>query len=139
MRRRSISRCTTLLFAIRLPILRILRADFSGADRHTDFVFRNGRGKRNRFFEPDIDFFRRQPSALRWTLTYPTANVTCISASAGAAATAANKTLRCSASSAAYTCLASGLNSGTIANGTVAVGDLTMAAGVVSTPIGMTN
>src|SRR6266481_399462 len=70
-----------------------------------------------------------EPASVQWTLTYPAANVVSISASAGAAATTAGKTLSCVAGSGSYTCMASGLNATTIANGTVAVVNLTMVAG----------
>src|SRR5580658_8541976 len=78
-----------------------------------------------------------QPSGIQWTLTYPPANVVSISVSAGAALTAASKTLSCAASSGTYACVASGMNAGVISNGTVAVVNLTMAAGASTTAVGV--
>ena len=79
------------------------------------------------------------PAAIQWTLTYPPANVVSIAQSAGAALTAASKTLTCAAGSGTYTCVASGMNAGTISNGAVAVVSLTMAVGVATTAIGVSN
>jgi len=58
---------------------------------------------------------------------------------AGTAANNAGKTLSCASNSGAYTCLALGMNAAMIANGTVAVVNLTIAPGVTSTSIGLTN
>ncbi len=80
-----------------------------------------------------------EPAAIQWTLTYPPANVVSISVSSGAALTAASKTLSCSASSGAYICVAWGMNAGIISNGTVAVVNLIMAAGLTTTPIAIGN
>src|SRR5262249_22371123 len=70
-----------------------------------------------------------EPSAIQWTFTYPASNVVSISATVGASATSAGKALSCFSASGAYTCLASGINANTIANGTVATLNLAMAAG----------
>src|SRR5688572_19555108 len=78
-----------------------------------------------------------EPAGVQWTLTYPLSNVVFISASPGA--TGAGKTLSCSSSSGAYTCLASGMNAAIIPNGTIAVVNLTMAAGTSTTSIGISN
>jgi hypothetical protein len=78
-----------------------------------------------------------QETALQWTLTYSTANVVSISATAGAAVTAAGATLDCFAASGSYTCVTSGMDSTTISNGTVAIIDLVIASGVPTTPIGV--
>jgi uncharacterized protein (TIGR03437 family) len=80
-----------------------------------------------------------EPAGLQWTLTYPASNVLSISAVAGSSATNAGKTLSCVAALGAYTCLASGLNSTTIQNGAVAIVNLTIAAGVTHTSIGIGN
>jgi len=80
-----------------------------------------------------------QPSAIQWTVTYPPANVVGISVTAGAALTAAGKTLSCNGASGAYTCEASAENAGIISNGSVAVVNLTMAAGLTTTAIGIGN
>jgi hypothetical protein len=79
------------------------------------------------------------PAALQWTLTYPASNVLSISALAGPSATNAGKTLSCRAGLGLYTCLASGVNSSIVQNGTVAIVTLTIAAGVTNTSIGIGN
>ena len=79
------------------------------------------------------------PVGVEWTLTYSPSDVTAISVTVGPAATAAGKTLSCSASLGAYTCLASGMNTTAISNGAVAYVDLTIAAGVSATSVGLTN
>jgi trimeric autotransporter adhesin len=80
-----------------------------------------------------------EPATLQWTLTYPANAVVAISASAGAAATNAAKTLSCSSAAGAYSCLVSGLNANTISNGVVAVVNVSLAAGVGSTSIAVSN
>ena len=77
--------------------------------------------------------------ALQWTLAYPPNSVISISATAGTAAIAANKTLNCFAGSGTYTCLIYGMNTTIIGNGTVAFVDLTMAAGTSATSISLNN
>ena len=78
--------------------------------------------------------------ALQWTLSaYPPNSVISISATAGTAATAANKTLNCFAGSGTYTCLIYGMNTTIIGNGAVAFVDLTMAAGTSATSISLNN
>jgi uncharacterized protein (TIGR03437 family) len=79
------------------------------------------------------------PAALQWTLTYPTSNVLTISATAGLSATNAGKTLSCSAGLGVYTCSAWGMNANTIQNGTIAIVNLTIAAGVTSTSVAIGN
>ena len=69
-----------------------------------------------------------EPASIQFTLTYPAANVTSISVSAGLTATSAGKTVVCALTSGAYTCLFSGLNANIISNGLVAVVSLTVAA-----------
>ena len=76
-----------------------------------------------------------EPAAVQWTLNYAPTAITSISAVAGPAATNAGKTLTCSASSGAYTCLVTGMNSNRIANGTVAIVNATIATGVSSTSV----
>jgi len=57
----------------------------------------------------------------------------------GTAAANAGKTLSCASTSGTYTCLALGMNAAIVANGPVAVVNLTIAPGVTSTSIGLTN
>jgi uncharacterized protein (TIGR03437 family) len=78
------------------------------------------------------------PSTLQWTFTYPAANVIAISATTGAASTAASKAVQCWGAG-TYTCVASGANGASFSNGMVAVVNLTMAAGLTTTAIGITN
>jgi len=80
-----------------------------------------------------------EPAALQWTFSYPTNNVLAISAIAGPSVTNAGKTLNCVASSGTYTCLVSGLNTTTLASGTVASLSLKVAAGVTASTIDIVN
>jgi uncharacterized protein (TIGR03437 family) len=80
-----------------------------------------------------------EPAALQWTLTYPANSVVSISVIAAPSATNAGKVLNCIAGLGAYTCLASGLNTTAIQNGTVAIVNLTVAAGISATLIGIGN
>jgi trimeric autotransporter adhesin len=79
------------------------------------------------------------PAALQWTMTYSTASVTSVSVAAGASATAAGKSISCAGGAVAYTCIASGLNSNTIANGVVAVVTVTLNAGATTAAIGISS
>src|ERR1700722_9143852 len=78
-----------------------------------------------------------QPTALQWTLTYPPASVVSISVNSGSAITAAGKSLNCFGGSGTFSCVASAMNSAIISNGVVAVVNLTMASGLTSTSIGI--
>ena len=80
-----------------------------------------------------------EPAGLQWTLTYSPAYISSITASAGAAATAAGKFLLCSATSGSYTCLLTGLNTNVIQNGVAAVVTVTVSANLTQTSIGITN
>ena len=80
-----------------------------------------------------------EPSDIQWKLTYPPASVVSISANSGPALTAAGKALNCFGAAGQFACLASGMNAGIISNGTVAVVNLTMAAGATTTAIGISN
>ncbi len=59
-------------------------------------------------------------ASLQWTIQYPATGLSSISAVAGPALTSAGKSLNCSASSGAYTCIAYGVNTTSIANGVIA-------------------
>ena len=65
------------------------------------------------------------PAGLQWTLNYSPNDITAISATSGAASTAAGKSISCAGNSGSYTCLATGVNSTTIGNGVVAVVNVT--------------
>ena len=80
-----------------------------------------------------------EPSAVQWSLTFPASNITSISATAGTSATNAGKILTCASGAGVYTCLATGMNANIITNGTLAVINVTVAAGVTSTSIGLGN
>lgn len=68
-----------------------------------------------------------QPTAVQWTLTYPTKDFSAITVSAGPAATAASKSVTCNnATAGVSTCVVEGTNANTIANGVVATVALTI-------------
>ena len=77
------------------------------------------------------------PASLEWTLTYPSASVSALSVTPGAALTAAGKSLTCSASAGNYKCVAAAMNSTGIANGVVATVVITpsISLGTVNTGI----
>lgn len=70
-----------------------------------------------------------QPSAVQWKMTYSTSDFSALTVSIGAAATAAGKTISCNNTAGVSTCVVSGINVNTIANGVVA----TMAFTISST------
>jgi len=78
-----------------------------------------------------------EPAALEWTLAYPTANVTQAVVTAGPQATAAAKSVTCSAKSGSQTCVLYGLNSSKILNGVVATATLQLTATTTQTPSGI--
>ena len=80
-----------------------------------------------------------QPAGVEWTLTYPPSNIVGIVATAGAAATSADKSIFCAGSPGSYTCLLTALNTNIIQNGVIAVVNVTISASATSTTIGVTN
>jgi hypothetical protein len=78
-----------------------------------------------------------EPAALQWTLAYPTASVTQAVVRAGPQATAAAKSLTCTAGSGSQTCVLYGLNLSKILNGTVATATLQLSATTTGTPSGI--
>jgi uncharacterized protein (TIGR03437 family) len=79
-----------------------------------------------------------QPAAVQWTLNYDPAIITGFIISNGAGAAAASKSLACSSGSGTSTCLVAGLNQNVIANGTVAVVNVTLSGAASGTvPIGV--
>jgi len=80
-----------------------------------------------------------QPAAIQWTFVYSTSDIVAISASAGAAATAAGKSLSCAGSPGSYVCLLTGLNGNVIQNGVVAVLSVTLSAASSGTTISVSN
>jgi hypothetical protein len=79
------------------------------------------------------------PSAVTWTLTYPTPNAVSVSASAGAALMAARKTLICYGAPGTCVCAVSAMNAGAISNGSGTVRNPIMAAGPTTAATGMGN
>jgi uncharacterized protein (TIGR03437 family) len=69
-----------------------------------------------------------QPAGLQWTLNYATADFTAMSMTVGASGTAASKTLNCFGANGSYTCLLTGVNANTLANGVVAKATLTLSS-----------
>jgi len=80
-----------------------------------------------------------EPAGIQWTLTYAPSNVVSITASAGASATAASKSISCNAGTGSYACLIAGPNSTAIQNGVVAVVTVTLAPGVTGVAVEVTN
>ena len=85
-----------------------------------------------------------QPAAIEWTLAYSTTDIAAIAATAGAAATAAGKSLSCAQSSGLYSCFLTGLGSGglnanLIQNGVVAVLTVTLSPTSPGTTISLNN
>jgi hypothetical protein len=83
-----------------------------------------------------------EPAGLEWTLIYSTSAITNITATIGAAGTAAGKVLSCSLSPGSYTCFVtglstSGLNANIIQNGVVAVVTATISVGTTVASIGV--
>jgi len=67
-----------------------------------------------------------QPAALEWTISYSTTDFSSVSVSAGAAATAASKSISCNSTAGSRKCIAWGLNSKAISNGVLAKVSLTI-------------
>ena len=80
-----------------------------------------------------------EPAGIQWDLTYSATDVVSINAVATGTAVTVGKSINCSSSSGRYRCLLAGLNSSLIQNGVVAVVTVTIATGVASTTIGVTN
>jgi hypothetical protein len=77
-----------------------------------------------------------RPAGIEWTFTYSPSGIAAISAGAGAAATAAGKSLSCAGSPGSYICVLTGLNANVIHAGVVAVLTVTVTS---TTTIGVTN
>src|SRR5690349_8662568 len=75
------------------------------------------------------------PAGIQWTMTYPSGSIVSVNAQS----VAAGKTTSCAATASAFTCLLVGQNSNLIADGAVATVSVTLAAGVPSATIGLTN
>ena len=81
----------------------------------------------------------KQPAAVQWTFTYPSAALASFTVGAGPSLTAANKTIACSGNGSAYTCVAYGMNATPIANGIAATVSVTPAGGASTVTIGVSN
>jgi hypothetical protein len=79
------------------------------------------------------------PAGVQWTFSYSPSAIVSLSVSAGAAATAAGKSVSCAGSPGTYMCLLSGLNANTIQNGVAAIVTVTISPGTTATSIGITN
>lgn len=73
-----------------------------------------------------------QPTALQWTLQYSPTDISGVTASIGATATAAGKSLTCTNASGSAICVIFGLNQSIIGDGTVAQFTFTIAPGTAS-------
>jgi hypothetical protein len=73
-----------------------------------------------------------QPAGMQWTFSYPAASVTGFAVTAASLLTTAGKTLSCAGTSAAYTCIATGLNTNLIPAGIVANVSVTLAPAATS-------
>src|ERR1022692_1362799 len=80
-----------------------------------------------------------QPAGIEWIFVYLPSDIFAISASAGAAATAAGKSLSCAGSPGSYLCLLTGLNGNVVQNGVVAVLTVTLSAASSGATISVTN
>jgi hypothetical protein len=79
------------------------------------------------------------PAALQWTLNFPAADLTSLTITPGPVLVAANKTITCAGAAGAPTCLATGANENTIANGVIATVNITVAAAGNTAAFGLVN
>src|SRR5262252_4279735 len=79
-----------------------------------------------------------EPAALQWTTAYPASSMAPATALAGPSTTATGKTLSCSNSSGAYTCVVTGMNSTPISDGIVAYLTFALSSSAGSMPVGLT-
>ena len=79
------------------------------------------------------------PAGLQWKLTYSAADISSIQMIAGPAATAAGKSISCTGASGSYTCLLTGLNQSVMADGVVAIANITASATIGPINVGVTN
>jgi len=79
------------------------------------------------------------PAGLEWKIAFSPTQISALSVTSGPAATAAVKTLSCSSGSGTNTCLVAGTNANAIGSGVVAYLNATMAPGVTSASIQISN
>jgi hypothetical protein len=72
------------------------------------------------FLELSLDPYGAAPAALQWTFQYSGTLIRSVAVEDGPALASAGKTILCTGEVAAFTCIAIGLNTGTIAGGVVA-------------------
>jgi uncharacterized protein (TIGR03437 family) len=80
-----------------------------------------------------------EPAAAQWTFSYPAAAVAGFTVATGSASASAGKSVTCAGDATAYTCLAVGINSNTIPNGSVATVSVVLAPTASSVAIAVTN
>ena len=73
-----------------------------------------------------------EPASLQWKISYPLTDITALNIVAGPGLTNAAKTLSCGASAGSVSCMATGMNTNTIANDVVAVVTVTVASGTIN-------
>lgn len=79
-----------------------------------------------------------QPAAMQWTMTYPASDVASLTVTAGPSATAAGKAVQCRTSAGSTICVLSGVNTNTMANGTVATVAVQLAPAVAGASVPLT-
>lgn len=80
-----------------------------------------------------------QPAALQFAFSYSDAAIASLSVAGGPALTSPQKSLYCNGNAANYICVAAGLNDNTISDGVVATVSVTLAAGVNTASISVSN
>ena len=78
-----------------------------------------------------------QPAALQWNFTYSSSDIVSIGVTAGAATTAAAKTISCRGSSGTYACVAAANNTNTIGAGAAAILTVTLSSTAAGATIGV--
>jgi hypothetical protein len=80
-----------------------------------------------------------EPASLQWVFTYTSSSISSIAVSVSGTAATAGKNVSCVPTSGKLSCVAYGMNSTPIANGIVATVNVTLASGVTSASIGISN
>lgn len=78
-----------------------------------------------------------QPTALQWTMAYPTSAVSSVTVTPGAAATAASKNVTCSSGTGKTVCIVFGVSDDTVGSGVLATATLNLASetAITSAPV----
>src|ERR1039458_5874942 len=77
------------------------------------------------------------PAGLQWTFSYPSASVTSFSVTPDSALTSSGKSINCAGGANSFICVATGLNTNVIPNGSVAVVTVGLAPSASSITIGV--